>query len=143
MTFEYYTKNKNCSGVNFMYVYQGFSNWFRINGIIGKEVFCRFFPFILNQFWKNLVHIHEIYSWTVFVLCVVFKCQYFMELFKKNWFFTVYIHISKDRNSLKKCSIDLRFFSTCSGDSNKVFLFLESYHFLKFMSDLRSFEICM
>ena len=30
----------------------------------------------------------------------------------------VYIHISKDRNSLKKC---LTFFSTGSGDSNKVF----------------------
>ena len=47
-----------------------------------------------------------------FVLCVVFKYQYFFLVIQENLFFTVYmyIHISKDCNSLKNCSIDLIFF---------------------------------
>ena len=56
-----------------------------------------------------------------FCSCVVFKCQYFLELFKKNSFLTIYIHISKGRNSVKNCSIDQIFFSTCSEQSNDFF----------------------
>ena len=46
---------------------------------------------------------------------------------------TIYTHISKGRNSVKNGSIDLIFFSTGSEDSNEVFLFFESYHYLKIM----------
>ena len=48
-------------------------------------------PFI-NQFLPNLVPTYKMYSWTIFVLCVVFKCQYFLDLFKKNWFLTIYTY---------------------------------------------------
>ena len=48
----------------------------------------------------------------------------FLELFPKKQFLTIYIHISKDLNTLKNCSIDLIFFSTASRDSNKVFFFV-------------------
>ena len=44
-----------------------------------------------------------------FVLCVVFKCQDFGVIPEK-LILTIYIHISKGRNSLKNCSIDQIFF---------------------------------
>ena len=36
-----------------------------------------FLSAFLNHFWPNLVHTHKIHFWISFVLCVVFKCQYF------------------------------------------------------------------
>ena len=65
-------------------------------------------PF-LNQFWPNLVQFCSLHS---------IQISIFLELFKKNSFLTIYIHISKGRNSLKNCSIDQIFFSTGSGHSN-------------------------
>ena len=63
-----------------------------------------------------------------FVLFVVFKCQYFMEVFKeKTDFFTVYMHISKDRNSLKKCSIDLKFVLQVQEIPMKLFCSLSTF----------------
>ena len=63
-----------------------------------------------NEFWPNLVDTYKIHFWINFVLCVVFKCQHFLELFLKKAFFTIYIHISKGRYSVKNCSIDQIFF---------------------------------
>ena len=62
-------------------------------------------PF-LNQFWPSLVLTYKIHFWISFVLCAVFKCQYFWYFSRKKSFLTIFIHISKDRNSLKNCSID-------------------------------------
>ena len=36
-----------------------------------------FWRAFLNQFWPNLVHTYKTHFWISFVLCVVFKCQYF------------------------------------------------------------------
>ena len=69
-----------------------------------------FWRVFLNQFWPNLIHTYKIHFWISFVLCVVFKCQYFWSYSRKKPFFTIYIHISKGRNSLKDCSIDHIFF---------------------------------
>ena len=38
-----------------------------------------------------------------FYLCVVFKCQYFWSYSIKKSLLTIYIHISKGRNSVKNC----------------------------------------
>ena len=65
-------------------------------------------------------------------LCSI-QISILLELFKKNWFLTIYTHFSKGRNSLKNCSILTKFFLKGSGHSNEVFLFFESYHFLKVM----------
>ena len=59
----------------------------------------------------------------------------FLELFQKNSFFTIYIHISKGHKSLKNCSIDLIFFLQVQNIPIKFFLSFESYHFLKIMSE--------
>ena len=53
----------------------------------------------------------------------------FLEFFKKNWFLTIYTHISKDGNSVKIVWL-ARFFTTGSGDLNLIFFFL---FFLKIM----------
>ena len=71
--------------------------------------YLQIIPIILNQFWPNLVNTYKIQFWTICVLCVVCKCQS-LELFKKNLFLAIYVHISKDRNSLKNCSIGQFFF---------------------------------
>ena len=90
-------------------------------------IFYHFFT-MQNQFWPNLVYTYKVHFWTILVLCVVFKYQYFMELFKKNLFFTVYIHISKDSNSLKNCSIEQIFFLQVKEIPIKFFVSLSKNH---------------
>ena len=61
----------------------------------------------------------------------------FLKLFHKNPFFTIYIHISKDRNSLINCSIDQIFFSTGSEHSNHVFCSFRSIQMSIFLDLLQ------
>ena len=42
-----------------------------------------FWRAFLNQFWPYLVHTYKIHFWISFVLCVVFKCQYFWSYYRK------------------------------------------------------------
>ena len=45
--------------------------------------YLRSVPLILDQFLKELVRICKIHSRTIFVLCVVFKCQYYWSYSRK------------------------------------------------------------
>ena len=45
-----------------------------------------FWRAFLNQFWPNLVHTSKINLWISFVLCVVYKCQYFWSYSRKTHF---------------------------------------------------------
>ena len=54
---------------------------------------------------------------------------------QENPIFAIYIHISKGRNSLKNCSIDQIFFLQVQDITIKFFLFFESYHFQKIISE--------
>ena len=85
---------------------------------------------------KNLVHIHEIHSWTIFVLCVVFKSKYFWRYSRKTYFLPV-TYIFQMTVTHSKIVRLTWFFSLGSGDSNEVVLFFKAYHFLKFMRQKR------
>ena len=92
-----------------------------------------FWRAFLNQFWPNFVHAYKIHFWISFVLCVVFKCQYFWSYSRKKHFWP-YIYILQRAVTQSKIVRLARFFSTGSENSDEVFfLFFESYHFLKFM----------
>ena len=93
---------------------------------------------------KNLVN-RTIFEWVTalwniyinglkmsFFLCVVFKCQYFWSYSRKTHF-SPFIYIFKRAVTHSKIVRLTRFFSTGSEHSNEVFLFFESYHFLKIM----------
>ena len=57
------------------------SNVKKTNSVDAILDFCRAF---LNHFWPNLAHTYTIHFWISFVLCVVFKCQYFWSYSRKN-----------------------------------------------------------
>ena len=48
-----------------------------------------FWRAFLNQFWPNTYKIH---FWISFVLCVVFKCQYFWSYSRKTHFYHLYTY---------------------------------------------------
>ena len=73
-------------------------------------------PF-LNQFWPNLVHTYKIHFWISFVLCVVFKCQYFWSYSRKPHFWP-FMYIFQRAVTHSKIVRLTRFFSTGSGHSN-------------------------
>ena len=56
--------------------------------------YLQIIPLILNQFWPNLIHTYKIHFWISFVLCVVFKCQYFWIYSRKTHFWP-FIYIFK------------------------------------------------
>ena len=64
----------------------------------------------LNQFWPNLVHTHKNSLLNKFCSLRSIQMSIFLELFQKNQYLTIYIHISKGRNSVKNCSIGHIFF---------------------------------
>ena len=94
-----------------------------------------FWRAFLNQFWPNLVHTYKIHFWISFVLCVVFKCQYFWSYSRKTHFWP-FMYIFQRAVTQSKIVRLARFFSTGSENSDEVFLFFESYQFLKFMNQL-------
>ena len=99
--------------------------------------YLRFIPLILNQFCPNVVLTYKIYSWTICVLCVVFKCQYFWSYWRKTDFWPfIYMYLFQRSVTLSKI-IQLTRFIFYRFRTFKLsfcfFLFFESYHFLKVM----------
>ena len=62
-----------------------------------------FWRAFLNQFWPNLVHTYKIHFWISFVLCVVFKCQYFWSYSRKTHFWPFIYIFQRAINSLENC----------------------------------------
>ena len=80
------------------------------------EVFkCQYF-WSYSYFTKNCsidqIFFHRLITFQLRFFCSLRSIQMsiFLELFMKNSFLTIYIHISKGRNSVKKLSIDQFFF---------------------------------
>ena len=94
--------------------------------------YLRIIPLILSRFWKKLIHICKIHFRTISVLRVVLKSQYFWRYSRKTDFL-LFTYIFQRTVTHSKIVGLTWFFSTGSGDSNKVLCHGESYHFLKFM----------
>ena len=90
--------------------------------------YLQIIPLILNQFSKKFVHTYKIHSWTIFILCVVFKCQYFC-MYSRKTDFSHFTHIFQRTVTHWNIVWLIRFFSICTGDSNYVFSVM-FYHFL-------------
>ena len=91
-----------------------------------------FWRAFLNQFWQNLVHTYKIHFWISYVLCVVFKCQYFWSYSIKTHFLP-FIYIFQRVVTHSKIVRLTRFFLQVQNIPMKVFLFFESYQYLKIM----------
>ena len=76
-----------------------------------------FWRAFLKQFWPNLVHTYKIHIWISFVLCVVFKCPYFLSNSRKTHFWP-FIYIFQRAVTQSKIVRLTRFFSTGSEHSN-------------------------
>ena len=69
---------------------------------ISQPIWAKLGTHIQNSLLNKFCSLHSI------------QMSIFLELFKKNSFLTIYIHISKGRNSVKNCSVDQIVFTTGS-----------------------------
>ena len=92
-----------------------------------------FWQAFLNQFWPNLVHTYKIHFWISFVLCVVFKCQYFWSYSRKTHFLPFIYIFQRAVTHSKIVRFTRFFFYGFRTFQLSFFLFFESYHFLKIM----------
>jgi len=111
--------------------------------------FLNFWRAFLNQFWPNLVHTYKIHFWISFVLCVVFKCQYFWSYSRKTHFWPFMYKFQRAVTHSKIVRLTRFFFYRfrpfqlsffvlcvvfkCQYFWSYSFLFFEFYHFLKIM----------
>ena len=96
-------------GKNHLYHFGTFITKWTINTPIG--IFLPFFHDAdrKNQFWPNTVHAYKNYPWSFFVLCVVFKWQYFWSYSRKLIFDHLYTSF-KGPSHTQNWSIDQIFF---------------------------------